>query len=141
MSCLRLNLRSVSEDLEKLSAFVEENALHAGLDEAQVNRITLVLEEATINIVKHAYGGQGGKLEMCCTPVQGGLEIRLVDEGPPFNPLEAPALEVVTDIASHRIGGWGIHLIRGLTDVLRYRREGGKNVLTLCFPRKSGDAP
>ena len=107
MSCLCLNLRSVSEDLETLSAFVEENALRAGLDEAQVKRIELVLEEATLNIIHHAYGGQGGKLELCCTPVQGGLEIRLVDEGPPFNPLEAPALEVVTDIASQRIGGMG----------------------------------
>jgi anti-sigma regulatory factor (Ser/Thr protein kinase) len=101
----------------------------------------LVLEEATVNIIHHAYGEQGGNLELCCTPVQGGFEIRLVDEGPPFNPLEAPGVEVVTDIASQRIGGMGIPLIRGLTDVLRYRRERGRNVLTLCFLRKSGDGP
>jgi serine/threonine-protein kinase RsbW len=101
----------------------------------------LVLEEATINIMQHAYDEQGGELELCCTPVQGGLEIRLVDEGPPFNPLEAPGLEAVTDIASQRIGGMGIHLIRSLTDELSYHREGGRNVLTLCFLRKSGDAP
>lgn len=141
MRCLRLNLRSVSEDLETLCLFVEENALRAGLDKIQVNRIVLVVEEATLNIIRHAYGGQEGKLELCCTPVQGGLEIRIVDEAPHFNLLEAPGVEVVTDIASQRIGGKGIHLIRGLTDVLRYRREGGQNVLTLCFFRKSGDAP
>jgi anti-sigma regulatory factor (Ser/Thr protein kinase) len=87
MSCLRRNIRSASADLETLSAFVEENALRAGLDEAQVKRIMLVLEEATNNIMKHAYGGQGGELELCCTPAPGGLEIRLVDEGSPFNPL------------------------------------------------------
>ena len=142
MSCLRLNLRSVSEDLETLSVFVEENALRAGMDKVQVNRILLVLEETTINIIRHAYGGQGGRLELCCTPVRGGLEISLVDEGPPFNPLEAaPAPDVVTDIASQKIGGKGIHLIRGLTDELSYRREEGQNVLTLGFLRKSGDAP
>jgi anti-sigma regulatory factor (Ser/Thr protein kinase) len=140
MSCLCLDLRN-AEDLETLRVFVEENALRSGLDEAQVKRIALVLEEATVNIIHHAYGEQGGKLELCCTPVQGGLEIRLVDEGPPFNPLEAPGVEVVTDIASQRIGGMGIPLIRGLTDVLRYRRERGRNVLTLCFLRKSGDGP
>ena len=133
MSCLRLNLRSVSEDLETLSVFVEENALRAGMDKVQVNRILLVLEETTINIIRHAYGGQGGRLELCCTPVRGGLEISLVDEGPPFNPLEAaPAPDVVTDIASQ---------ILGLTDELSYRREEGQNVLTLGFLRKSGDAP
>jgi serine/threonine-protein kinase RsbW len=141
MSYLCLNLRAVSEDLVTLPVFVEKNALHAGLDEAQVKRIELALEEATLNIIQHAYGGRGGKLELCCTPVQGGLEIRLVDEGPPFNPLEAPALESVTDIASMRIGGKGIHLIRGLTDELSYHRDGEQNVLTLRFLRKSGEGP
>ena len=141
MSCLCRNLRSASEDLETLSAFVEENAIRAGLNGVQVNRIMLVLEEAVLNIIHHAYDGQGGKLELCCTPAQEGLEISLIDEGPPFNPLEAPVLEVDTNIASHKIGGMGIHLIRGLTDALSYRREGERNVLTLRFLRKSGDAP
>lgn len=141
MSCLCLNLRGDAEKLETLRVFVEENALRAGLDEIQVKRIALVLEEATLNIIHHAYGEQGGKLELCCTPVQEGLEIRIVDEGPPFNPLEAPGAEVVTDLASQRIGGMGIPLIRGLTDGLRYRREGEQNVLTLFFLRKNGDGP
>lgn len=141
MRRLCLNLRNVSENLETLCAFVEENALRAGLDEVQAKRIMLVVEEATINIIHHAYDGQGGKLELCCTPVKGGLEIRLVDEAPPFNPLEAPGVDVVTDIASQKIGGMGIHLIRGLTDVLRYRREGRQNVLTLCFLHKSEEGP
>ena len=141
MSCLCLNLRSASEDLETLWVFVEENALGAGLDEGQVKRIELALEEAAVNIINHAYGGQGGKLELHCTPVPGGLELRLVDEGPPFNPLEAPGPKAVTDIASQRIGGLGIHLMRNMADALRYRREKGRNVLTLCFFRKSGAAP
>lgn len=141
MNRLCLNLRSVSENLEALSAFVEVNTLGAGLDKVQVKRIALALEEAATNIIHHAYGGQGGRLELCCTPVQGGLEFRLVDEGPPFNPLEAPAVEAVTDIASQRIGGMGIHLMRSLTDELRYSREGERNVLILCFLRKSGEGP
>ena len=134
-------LLNVSEDLETLWFFVEENALRVDLGEAQVKRIELALEEATINIINHAYGGQGGKLEIYCTPLEGGLEIRLVDEGPPFNPLEAPGPEVVTDVASQKIGGMGIHLIRGLTDELSYRRDGGRNVLTLRFLHKSGEGP
>jgi anti-sigma regulatory factor (Ser/Thr protein kinase) len=141
MSRLCLNLNSVSTNLETLSLFVKENARRAGLDEVQVNRIVLVVEEAALNIIHHAYAGEGGELEFCCAPLQGGLEIRLVDAGPPFNPLQAPALEVDTNIASHRIGGMGIHLIRGLSDALDYRREGERNVLTLRFLHKSGEGP
>lgn len=141
MSRLRLNLRHASEDLGKIWSFVEENALRAGFDQVQVKRIELAVEEATINIIHHAYGGQGGELELCCTPVQGGIEIRLSDEGPAFNPLEIPGADVVTDIASQRIGGQGIKLIRGMSEGLSYYREGGRNVLTLRFLLTSGDGP
>lgn len=137
MSCLCLNLGAAQENLETLRVFMEENALRAGLDERQIKRIELALEEATINIIHHAYGGQGGKLELCCTPVQDGLEFSLVDEGPPFNPLEVPGVDVVTDVASLKIGGMGIHLMRNMADALRYHREQGRNVLTLFFLRKS----
>jgi anti-sigma regulatory factor (Ser/Thr protein kinase) len=118
---------------------VAEHALAAGLDQAQAKRIELVLEEAVLNIFHHAYGGLGGKLELWCTPVPGGLEIRLIDDGPRFNPLEDSGREVATDIASQSIGGRGNLVIRGLTDVLRHQREGGRNVLTLLFLRNSGE--
>lgn len=139
MSRLCIRLPATLESLEPLRIFVEGQALRAGLDEAQVRRLELALEEAVVNVIDYAYGGHGGELELCCNPVQGGLEISLVDEGPPFNPLEAPPVTPPTDIASQRIGGMGIHLFRSLADGLRYRREGVHNVLTLCFFRKSGD--
>jgi anti-sigma regulatory factor (Ser/Thr protein kinase) len=141
MSGFCLCLRAAPENLETLLLFVVENALRAGLDEGQVKRVELALEEATLNIINHAYGGHGGKLELCCTPVPGGLEVCLVDEGPPFNPLEAPDAETARDIASQRIGGVGIRLIRSMADGLRYRREEGRNVLILCFLRKGGNGP
>ncbi|HXV20181.1 MAG TPA: ATP-binding protein [Desulfuromonadales bacterium] len=141
MSRLCIRLPASLESLEPLRVFVEGHALRAGLDEAQARRLELALEEAVVNIIDHAYGGRGGELELCCNPMPRGLEIRLVDEGPPFNPLEAPPVAPLTDIASQRIGGMGIHLFRSLADGLRYRREGERNVLTLRFLRKNGDGP
>jgi serine/threonine-protein kinase RsbW len=32
-----------------------------------------------------------------------------------------------------KIGGWGIHIVRRLTDELRYHRSAGRNHLTLIF--------
>lgn len=137
MSCLRL--RAALANLETAQTFVRENALRAGLDESKVQRIELALEEAIINIIDHAYGGNGGELTLCCTPVRGGVEISLGDEGPPFNPLEAPLEKVASVITAQRIGGMGLPLIRSLADVFRYRREDGRNVLSLCFLHKCGE--
>lgn len=137
--CLRM--QATLENLEPFWVFAEEHALRVGLDERQVKRLELALEEATVNIIHHAYGGRGGELELCCTLVPGGLEIHLVDEGPPFNPLEAPPVDVVTYVTAHKIGGMGIHLYRNMANGLRYRREGGRNVLTLFFQCSGGDGP
>jgi serine/threonine-protein kinase RsbW len=137
MSCLRL--RAALGNLETAQTFTRENALLAGLDEHKVQRIELALEEAIINIIDHAYGGNEGELTLCCTPVREGFEISLSDEGPPFNPLEAPLEKVASVITAQRIGGMGLPLIRSMADGFRYRREDGRNVLTLCFLHTCGD--
>ena len=137
MSCLRL--RGALANLETAQTFVRENALRAGLDESKVQRIDLALEEAIINIIDHAYGGNEGELTLCCMPVRKGFEISLSDEGPPFNPLEAPLEKVASVITAQRIGGMGLPLIRSMADGFRYRREDGRNVLTLCFLHTCGE--
>jgi anti-sigma regulatory factor (Ser/Thr protein kinase) len=60
-----------------------------------------------------------------------GVELTVADDGPPFDPLAvAPPKQALRleDVVS---GGQGIHLIRHFTDRLAYRREDGRNVLTL----------
>lgn len=137
MSCLRLP--AALGNLETAQTFVRENALRAGLDESKVQHIELALEEAIINIIDHAYGGNGGELTLCCTPVREGFEISLCDSGPPFNPLETPLEKVASAITAQRIGGMGLPLIRSMADGFRYRREEGRNVLTLCFLHTCGE--
>lgn len=137
MSCLRLP--AALGNLETAQTFVRDNALRAGFDESRVQRIELALEEAIINIIDHAYGGNEGELMLCCTPVREGFEISLGDAGPPFNPLEAPLEKVASSITAQRVGGMGLPLIRSLADGFHYRREDGRNVLTLCFLHTCGE--
>ncbi len=137
MSRLCLRLSAEPESLEPLLQFVEEHALRAGLDKGRLQRIELVIEEAAVNVMHHAYGGEPGNLEVCCTSTAKGLQISLADEGIPFNPLEAPDVEFSADIASREIGGLGVHFIRNFADELQYRRDGKRNLLGLHFLRQT----
>jgi len=58
-----------------------------------------------------------------------GIELR--DRGPEFDPTQALAVGPEADDEHRLPGGWGIQLARRYTDELRYRREGGENVLRL----------
>ncbi len=57
------------------------------------------------------------------------LEIR--DPGVPFNPLEEPPPVMAATCGGQRVGGLGIHLVRGVMSRVAWTREGTENVLTL----------
>jgi anti-sigma regulatory factor (Ser/Thr protein kinase) len=53
------------------------------------------------------------------------------DSGIPFDPTQRPEVDITLPAEKRNIGGLGIHLVRQLIDKIHYRREEGKNVLTL----------
>jgi anti-sigma regulatory factor (Ser/Thr protein kinase) len=61
----------------------------------------------------------------------GVLRVEIVDEAAAFDPLARPAPDTDQALEERPIGGLGIHIVKQLMDDVRYRREGGKNVLTL----------
>ena len=64
------------------------------------------------------------------------MTIEMVDDGKPFDPLtEAPVPDVNAPMDERPIGGLGVFLVRKLMDELTYRREEGRNHLTLVAYR------
>jgi anti-sigma regulatory factor (Ser/Thr protein kinase) len=57
--------------------------------------------------------------------------IEVEDDGPPFNPLEAPAVDITIPLEQRPVGGLGIHLMRRFMDEIEYQSEGGKNILRM----------
>ena len=53
------------------------------------------------------------------------------DSGIPFDPTQQPEVDTTLPAEKRNIGGLGIHLVRQLMDEIHYRREEGKNVLSL----------
>jgi anti-sigma regulatory factor (Ser/Thr protein kinase) len=66
----------------------------------------------------------------------GIVEVVVEDDGKPFNPLLAPAPDLV---AKSRLGGVGLHFVRKLTDHLEYTRREGINELR--FAKKLKESP
>ena len=96
--------------------------------------VELVLEEFLVNVVKHAYSGQPGPLEVALKPVsfdgRPHLALKVVDWGPPFNPFtDAPEPDVTLDLDSRSVGGLGVALIRSMAAHHSYFRAGGANTV------------
>lgn len=102
-------------------------------DEALRFKIRLSIEEAVENVVRYAYAGGMGWIEVGTELDPDGvmLTILLRDAGIPFNPLEKPDPDVTLPVDEREIGGLGIFLCKQMMDHIEYRYVDGCNVLTM----------
>lgn len=102
-------------------------------DESLRFKIRLSIEEAVDNVVRYAYEGGIGWLEVG-TRIENDdpiLTIELRDAGVPFNPLENDDPDITLSAEERKIGGLGIFLCKKMMDSINYRYEDGNNVLTM----------
>jgi len=59
-----------------------------------------------------------------------GFVMEFSDSGIPHDPLGAAAPDISLSAQEREIGGLGVYMVKQLMDSVRYRREGGKNILT-----------
>jgi len=96
------------------------------------NKLEVVSEEILVNIIRYAYQGKIGKIEILWAEKKPLVHIRFKDFGTPFNPLvnEKPPIKSLS-MDSKDIGGLGIFFIKNLVDKIEYRHENGANILTV----------
>lgn len=97
----------------------------------------LVVEEIVRNLVEHTppYASDETAV-VALTIAADAVTVVVEDTRPPFGPDDAPALDVAAPLEERRPGGMGLHLVRSLTDELRYERHAGRNRLTATVRRE-----
>jgi anti-sigma regulatory factor (Ser/Thr protein kinase) len=129
----RLLLHNDLAELQRLAAWIDgwaQQDLSSDLSFA----VQLCLEEAVANVIMYGAGGRDG-LEIAVEVEDDGatLVARVVDNGRPFDPTEAPRPPMASSLAQAKIGNLGIHLMRSFASSMQYERRDGCNRLTLQF--------
>jgi len=120
----------------------QKAAEQCGLEQKSVDAITLALEEALANTIRHGYGGP------CNKPIivtlnrlnadddhQAGLEILIRDFGRQIDPAKIKG----RDLDDVRPGGLGVHLIYSSMDEVEYScpSEGGMQLRLVKYLNSS----
>src|SRR6516225_7048507 len=108
-------------------ATVAQLAATVGWSESEARCITMAVDEALSNVIRHAYHGRtDARIEMRCRAGEDQLEIRIRDTGDAPDRSQICAAEVGCD----RIGGLGTHIIRDVMDAVSYESDNDGNWFT-----------
>ena len=121
------------ESITAVTAFLEQEMEALGCPEKQKMQICVAADEIVTNISMYAYAPGTGDftVNFAFDGEERAAGITFVDEGVPFDPLAKDDPDVTLSAEERQIGGLGIFLVKKTMDGMDYRREDGKNILTI----------
>ena len=94
--------------------------------------VSLAIEELVTNCIKYGYtDSKDHTVDFVLSIDEEILRMEVIDDGNPFNPLDAPRPDLSLPPEKRPIGGLGLHLLRELADDMRYERRDGTNRLRM----------
>jgi anti-sigma regulatory factor (Ser/Thr protein kinase) len=133
----------MSSDVRFLSAMrhtIGNLTMELGWSDSESRAITLAVEEALTNKIRHAYRNRSnGRIEFEFRTEPDALVFRLTDRGEAPDPARICARER----DSLEPGGFGTHIIRDVMDKVVYQtgEEGNQLVLTKYLPNRGQGQP
>jgi anti-sigma regulatory factor (Ser/Thr protein kinase) len=137
MATLTLTLKNHPSEIGRLVDLLETFGAQSGLGDDATFKLTLALDEIVANVIRHAFDNDGRdhRIDVRVTVGERSVTAIVEDDGRPFDPREAPVPDLNLPIEARAPGGLGMHLVRSTMDSVEYRRDDGRNVLTVEFAR------
>lgn len=135
MGAVETSILNKIRDLARMPDLVERFAAEHQLSPDAVFGMNVALDEMLSNIIKYGYTDDAIHEIRVRLSVDGPMVVfEIEDDGRPFDPLAAPAVDVEAPVEERRVGGLGIHIVRQLMREMDYARVAGRNRLVMKMP-------
>jgi serine/threonine-protein kinase RsbW len=111
----------------------------AGFDVAQADQLALAVDEASTNVIEHAYRGAANRrIELRFDDRGGELRVEVADDGEAVDPREVPQVDLGRYASERRTGGLGMHLMGRIMDSVTFRKDARGNVCCMVKRKPEG---
>lgn len=129
----KLVIPAEPEYLDQILHFLDEQLEQVHCAQTIRTTIFIAVEEIFVNIYSYAYPPKEGDVQVY-TQISGNpavIQIDLVDQGPPYDPLQRDDPDITLGADDRPIGGLGIFMVKQTMDQVLYRYENESNILSL----------
>ncbi len=132
MTSISLSVSGAAESVRQVARAFDTFSASCGIAGPVAQAVQVALDEILSNTVRSAFApGQTGRIDVRFEVAQGVLDILIVDDGIPFDPLARAEPDTKAPLEARPVGGLGIHLVKRLMDDVAYQRLEGENRLRL----------
>ncbi len=121
------------EEVSRARRWLSDHAAAEGFSEGDVRKLGLVLSEACVNVIEHAYLGEvGHPIELQLSIDDESLRLTVRDTGARFEleDYEPP------DLDEPHEGGYGVFIMRSLMDEVSYSTSGQQGTTLTLIKRR-----
>jgi serine/threonine-protein kinase RsbW len=135
-----IKLPASVEQLATIREFVVQASQDLALGDRTIYEVELAVDEACSNVIRHAYRGQEGAIEVSVEPYAKGVEVVIRDWGEPFDPQAVPVPDVKAPLGQRQLGGLGLYIMRQIMDEVHFAFDAELgNTLTMRKRRRQGE--
>ena len=111
----------------------------SGFEAKEAQNISLAVDEATSNVIEHAYhGSKDRQIEIHFDPEDDTLAIQILHDGDPLDLGKLPEFNLGEFVTEGRTGGMGVYIMKKVMDRVDYVKAGsGKNMCLMVRSRKA----
>jgi serine/threonine-protein kinase RsbW len=127
-----MTIPSTTLKLSAVREFVEKHARDYGFPADVVDQMSLAVDEACTNVIRHAYRGRKtGPVDIRIIEEADRFVVTIRDEGDSFDFDHYKKPNLAEAIRARRGGGFGVDIMRRLMDLVEYERRGRFNEVHL----------
>jgi serine/threonine-protein kinase RsbW len=139
---LHLSIPSETRFLALVRDVTKNMAETAGFPEPTTERLALAVDEATTNVIEHAYRGAGDReIELRMEDRGADFRVELIDTGEMVDPRAVPRVDLERYASERKTGGLGMHLMEKIMDSVTFRRSARRNVCAMVKHKDTPEAP
>ena len=128
-----ITITAVVENLSSVLEIVDQELEAAGASMKVQMQVDVAIEELFVNVSRYANAPETGevRIQIGFDKQTSALLVTFIDSGVPFDPVAKLDPDITLSAQEREIGGLGIFMAKKNMDSMEYRREDGKNILTV----------